>query len=64
MENKRGHMGKTVIFESKDDHDLFLKDYNSKFNKKDILLDVSPMNFNKLKINFLTGCLKSRNLKI
>ena len=29
MENKRGHMGKTVIFESKDDHDLFLKDYNS-----------------------------------
>ena len=30
MENKRGHMGKTVIFESKDDHDFASKiDYLS-----------------------------------
>ena len=36
MENKRGHIGKTVIFESKMTMIYFLKDYNSPFNKKDI----------------------------
>jgi len=29
MIKNKGHMGKTVIFESKDDHELFLRDYNS-----------------------------------
>jgi len=53
MENKRGHMGKTVIFESKDDHDLFLKDYNSPSLTKKIFSNwMYQGKYNTLSIKF------------
>ena len=53
MENKRGHMGKTVIFESKDDHDLFLKDYNSPSLTKKIFSNwMYQGKYNTLRIKF------------
>ena len=53
MENKRGHMGKTVIFESKDDHDLFLKDYNSPSLIKKIFSNwIYQGKYNTLSIKF------------